>query len=99
MALIVEIPDPGLGNISYLVDLGDGTGLVVDPERDPRPYLEAARIRRLENMSIYISSLDQLYREACPSFLSGRPEALSRPALIIFRSENLGCLLIRVNAV
>lgn len=39
---VIPIPDPGLGNTSYLVDLGDGSALIVDPERDPRPYLEAA---------------------------------------------------------
>jgi len=36
---IIPIVDPGLGNSSYVVDLGDGSALVVDPERDPRPYL------------------------------------------------------------
>lgn len=45
---ITAIADPGLGNTAYLVDLGDGSGLVVDPERDPRPYLEAAKRRRLK---------------------------------------------------
>lgn len=45
--LVVPISDPGLGNTSYLVDLGDGSALVVDPERDPRPYLEAATGRGL----------------------------------------------------
>lgn len=40
---IIPIADVGLGNTAYLVDLGDGSGLVVDPERDPRPYLEAAK--------------------------------------------------------
>ena len=39
---IVPIIDTGLGNSSYVVDLGDGSALVVDPERDPRPYLRAA---------------------------------------------------------
>jgi len=43
MVEVVPIEDPGLGNTSYLVDLGDGSGLVVDPERDPRPYLDAAK--------------------------------------------------------
>ncbi|HSL25192.1 MAG TPA: MBL fold metallo-hydrolase [Acidimicrobiia bacterium] len=47
MVEIVPVPDPGLGNTSYLVDLGDGSGLVVDPERDPRPYLEEAKRHRL----------------------------------------------------
>lgn len=37
----------GLGNSSYLVDLGDGSALVVDPFRDPRPYLEEAKRRGL----------------------------------------------------
>ncbi len=47
MVEIEAISDPGLGNTSYLVDLGDGSALVVDPERDPRPYLQAARRRKL----------------------------------------------------
>ena len=36
---IVPLVDEGLGNSSYIVDLGDGGALVVDPERDPRPAL------------------------------------------------------------
>jgi hydroxyacylglutathione hydrolase len=39
MVGIVGIRDEGLGNSSWLVDLGDGSALVVDPRRDPRPYL------------------------------------------------------------
>jgi hydroxyacylglutathione hydrolase len=44
---IVPIIDTGLGNSSYIVDLEDGNALVVDPERDPSPYLEAAEQRNL----------------------------------------------------
>ena len=44
---IVPIIETGLGNSSYLVDLGDGSALVVDPARDPAPYLEAAEQRNL----------------------------------------------------
>ena len=44
----MPIIDIGLGNSSYLVDLGDGSALVVDPERDPSPYLEAAEQRDLK---------------------------------------------------
>lgn len=40
---ITIIVDPGLGNASYVVDVGDGRALVIDPGRDPRPYLQAAR--------------------------------------------------------
>lgn len=39
---IRTIIDDGLGNASYLLDLGDGRALVIDPGRDPGPYLEAA---------------------------------------------------------
>ena len=48
MAVIVGIRDEGLGNSSWLVDLGDGSALVVDPRRDPRPYVSAAGRRGLQ---------------------------------------------------
>jgi hydroxyacylglutathione hydrolase len=35
---VTPVVDEGLGNSAYVVDLGDGGALVVDPERDPRPY-------------------------------------------------------------
>ncbi len=44
---IVPIVDTGLGNSSYLIDLGEGQGLVIDAERDPTPYLAAAEARNL----------------------------------------------------
>jgi glyoxylase-like metal-dependent hydrolase (beta-lactamase superfamily II)/rhodanese-related sulfurtransferase len=47
MTEIVTFRDEGLGNSSYLVDLGDGRGLVLDPSRDPRPYLATAARRGL----------------------------------------------------
>ncbi len=42
MVTIIPFVDEGLGNSSYLVDLGDGRGLVVDPTRDISPYARAA---------------------------------------------------------
>jgi len=42
---VVPIVDTGLGNSSYVVDLGDGGALVIDPERDPGPYLRVAAER------------------------------------------------------
>lgn len=36
---VSAIVDAGLGNSAYVVDLGDGSALVIDPRRDPRPYL------------------------------------------------------------
>ena len=47
MATIHPVVDEGLGNSAYLVELGEGRALVVDPARDPTPYLELARWRRL----------------------------------------------------
>jgi len=47
MMQVFPVRDTGLGNTSYVVDLGDGSALVVDPERDPRPYVEVADRQRL----------------------------------------------------
>src|SRR5438034_3493878 len=49
-AVVDAIPlvDEGLGNASWLVDLGDGRALVVDPARHPGAYLAAADARGLE---------------------------------------------------
>lgn len=47
MVEIVPVIDEGLGNSAYVVDLGDGGALVVDPQRDPRPYLDVLRRRGL----------------------------------------------------
>jgi hydroxyacylglutathione hydrolase len=44
----VGFVDEGLGNSSYLVDLGDGRALVVDPARQPAGYLAEASRRGLE---------------------------------------------------
>lgn len=44
---VIPLVDEGLGNSAYLVDLGDGSALTVDPERDPRPYAAAAERRGL----------------------------------------------------
>lgn len=44
----VAFVDDGLGNSSYLVDLGDGHALVVDPARHPGGYLAEADRRRLD---------------------------------------------------
>jgi hydroxyacylglutathione hydrolase len=48
MTTIHPVVDEGLGNSAYVVELGDGRALVVDPARDPTPYLEVARSRRLQ---------------------------------------------------
>ena len=45
---IVDFVDEGLGHSSYLVDLGDGRALVIDPPRIPAAHLEAAAAHGLE---------------------------------------------------
>ena len=44
----ITFVDDGLGNSSYLVELGDGRALVVDPVRHPAGYLGEADRRGLE---------------------------------------------------
>jgi glyoxylase-like metal-dependent hydrolase (beta-lactamase superfamily II)/rhodanese-related sulfurtransferase len=44
---ITPFVDEGLGNSSYLVDLGDGQALVIDPTRDISGYAQAAEAQRL----------------------------------------------------
>jgi hydroxyacylglutathione hydrolase len=48
VGLITPLVDEGLGNSSYLVDLGEGRGLVVDPVRDVEPYVRFAAEHHLE---------------------------------------------------
>lgn len=45
---VVPVPDPGLGNHSYVIGLGDGSAAVIDPVRDPAPYLALAEARGWE---------------------------------------------------
>jgi hydroxyacylglutathione hydrolase len=59
--------DEGLGNAAYLVALGDGGALVVDPARDPRPYLRLARAQGLT-----ITTVAETHLHA--DFLSGSRE-------------------------
>ena len=44
---LVAFVDDGLGNSSYLVDIGDGSALVVDPSRHPGHYMAEADRRGL----------------------------------------------------
>ena len=44
----VAVVDEGLGNSSYLVELGDGRAAVIDPSRHPGPYVAEAQRRGLQ---------------------------------------------------
>ena len=76
MADIVAILDEGLGNSSYLVDLGGGRGLVVDPSRDPGPYLAAAARRSLR---LAYTAETHLHAD----FVSGSRELAARGATVL----------------
>lgn len=73
---IVSVVDEGLGNSSYLVDLGDGRALVIDPERDPGPYLSAAERRGL---AVAFSAETHLHAD----FVSGSRELAAQGAEVL----------------
>src|SRR3989454_631752 len=73
---IVPVVDEGLGNSSYLVPLGDGRALVVDPRRDPTPYLELA-----ERLNLRIAFAAETHLHA--DFISGSGELAAFGAEIL----------------
>jgi hydroxyacylglutathione hydrolase len=75
-AEIVPVVDEGLGNSSYFVPLGDGRALVLDPRRDPRPYLELA-----ERLKLRIAFAVETHLHA--DFISGSRELAAFGAAIL----------------
>jgi glyoxylase-like metal-dependent hydrolase (beta-lactamase superfamily II)/rhodanese-related sulfurtransferase len=73
---IVGLVDEGLGNSSYLVDLGDGSALVVDPTRQPGPYLAEA-----ERRGLHIATAVETHLHA--DFVSGSRELAARGAQVV----------------
>lgn len=73
---ISTLVDEGLGNCSYVVDLGDGRAMVVDPARDPGPYLLEEEKRGLR---IAISLETHLHAD----FVSGSRELADRGAQVV----------------
>lgn len=78
---ITPVLDPGLGNSSYLVDLGDGQGMLVDPERNPSPYLLAAE---RQGLSIRWSIETHLHAD----FVSGGRELVAQGAQLMAPRES-----------
>jgi glyoxylase-like metal-dependent hydrolase (beta-lactamase superfamily II)/rhodanese-related sulfurtransferase len=70
---IVGFVDEGIGHSSYLVDLGDGTALVVDPRRIPEAEVAEAAARGLR-----IAYTADTHSHA--DFVSGSPELVARGA-------------------
>jgi glyoxylase-like metal-dependent hydrolase (beta-lactamase superfamily II)/rhodanese-related sulfurtransferase len=73
---VVAFVDEGLGHSSYLVDLGDGRALVVDPARFPDGPRAAAAARGLE-----IAWTADTHSHA--DYVSGSPELEARGAVFL----------------
>jgi hydroxyacylglutathione hydrolase len=73
---VVALVDEGLGNSSYLVDLGDGRALVVDPPRDVTPHLALAGRR-----GVTISHTADTHLHA--DFVTGSRELAPRGAIVL----------------
>jgi hydroxyacylglutathione hydrolase len=73
---VVAIVDEGLGNSSYLVDLGDGRALTVDSSRSPEPYLVEA-----ERRGLVVAFAAETHLHA--DFVSGSTELLALGATIL----------------
>lgn len=76
MVEIVTMVDEGLGNSSYLIDIGDQRALVLDPARDPTPYLATAERRGL---SVAFAAETHLHAD----FVSGSRELSAKGAKVI----------------
>jgi glyoxylase-like metal-dependent hydrolase (beta-lactamase superfamily II)/rhodanese-related sulfurtransferase len=68
---VTAFVDEGLGHTSYLVDLGDGRALIIDPPRIPTPQIDAAQARCLE----IIWTADT---HSHADYVSGSPELQAR---------------------
>lgn len=73
---VVALVDEGLGNSSYLVDLGDGRALAIDPPRDPTGHLAAAA-----RLGITITHTAETHLHA--DFVSGSRELAARGAAVL----------------
>ena len=76
MTAVTAFVDAGLGHSSYLVDLGDGRALVVDPDRIPDAQVAHADSRRLE-----IAFTADTHTHA--DYVSGSPELAARGATFL----------------
>src|SRR5690242_16127682 len=73
---ITAFVDEGLGHSSYLVDLGDGNALVIDPPRVPAAQLDAA-----DRAGLAIAWTADTHSHA--DYISGSPELEARGATFI----------------
>lgn len=86
MTNVRAIVDEGLGNSSYLVEVAERRALVVDPSRDPLPYLRAAAAWDLQIAWVaethlhadFVSGAGELAREGA-TVLGAREAGLAFP--------------------
>jgi glyoxylase-like metal-dependent hydrolase (beta-lactamase superfamily II) len=77
---VIAVTDEGLGNTSWLVDLGDGEALVVDPERDPAPYLRVA-----DRLGIEVALAAETHLHA--DFVTGSRELAAGGAAVVAAAD------------
>jgi hydroxyacylglutathione hydrolase len=76
MTEVLSFVDEGLGHSSFLVDLGDGRALVIDPPRVVDRHVAAARARGLE---IVLTADTHSHAD----YVSGSPELAARGATFL----------------
>ena len=77
---VVPLVDEGLGNSTYLVDLGDGRALAIDPSRDLRSVRDLAAERGLR---VVYSAETHLHAD----FLSGSVQLATEGAQVIASAD------------
>jgi len=75
--------DEGLGNGSYLIEVGPGRAAVIDPDRRVRRYLDAARDRRLEIVAVLETHLHA-------DFVSGAHDLRAETGAELFEPAEAG---------
>jgi len=80
---VIPFVRQGLGNSSYLVGLGDGEALLVDPDRTASRYLAVAEERGLR-----ISAVLETHVHA--DFITGAVEVVAATDATVFHSETAG---------
>ena len=78
-AVPIALVDEGLGNSSYIIDIGERRALVLDPSRDPAPYLAATQRRKL---TIAFAAETHLHAD----FVSGSRELAARNGVQVLAS-------------
>lgn len=80
---VVQFVREGLGNSSYLVEIGRGEAVLVDPDRMVDRYFEAAAKRRWKVAGVFETHVHA-------DFVSGACEAISRTDLRLFLPRDGG---------